>query len=80
MVVSCSSETSDLHRHNGQSQSTSMTSLMTSSINESLRWVNERADTVGEEDRIRVYKLNRRKRYMEVTQRSMDGNSNQFYA
>ncbi|KXJ29044.1 hypothetical protein AC249_AIPGENE1360 [Exaiptasia diaphana] len=62
------SENSDLdcakERLNGEESKTNTTNSLTTR-NESLRWDNVRNNEDDEEERLRVYKINRRKRYME---------------
>lgn len=78
------SENSDLdctkERHNGELESKTNTTNSLSTRNESLRWDNVRDDKGEEEERLRIYKINRRKRYMEVFQKNSDDRLSQFYA
>lgn len=65
-VASLSSSTSALNINNSRQQYSS--SINTNSNNESLRWESVLEDSEEELERIRVYKMNRRKRYLAEAQ------------
>jgi len=76
--VSCQTTSSnELH---GEIQQTSTINCISTNNSESLRWTAQPENEDEEDDRIRIYKMNRRKRYMDVLHRHSDDRENQFYA
>ncbi|KAK2574176.1 Protein LIAT1 [Acropora cervicornis] len=70
-VISTKSESSDESRTGETLDSLSQTSSTAAAINETLRWDFVRSnDPDEEEERLRIYKLHRRKRYLEFLQRT----------
>lgn len=70
-VISTKSESSDESRTGETLDSLSQTSSTAAAINETLRWDFVRSnDPDEEEERLRIYKLHRRKRYLEYLQRT----------
>lgn len=70
-VISTKSESSDESRTGETLDSLSQTSPTAAAINETLRWDFVRSnDPDEEEERLRIYKLHRRKRYLEFLQRT----------
>ncbi|CAH1232263.1 C17orf97 [Branchiostoma lanceolatum] len=51
------------------SQTASTVNDITKKVNESLRWEDPCEDTEDEEERLRIYKMNRRKRYLAAAQK-----------
>ncbi|XP_078680789.1 uncharacterized protein LOC144915874 isoform X2 [Branchiostoma floridae x Branchiostoma belcheri] len=51
------------------SQAASTVNEITKKVNESLRWEDPCEDTEDEEERLRIYKMNRRKRYLAAAQK-----------
>lgn len=83
ITVPYQSETCDLDACRGTNElnEESQTSTDITPTNESLRWnLIHQENQDQEEDRMRIYKINRRKRYMDVLQRNPDDRANQFYA
>lgn len=71
----------DCSRKDNDKDSSVTKSMNTKTIlNESLRWEGKLEDVDEELDRIRVYKMNRRKRYMASLQTNEDDSYGQFYA
>lgn len=88
VAVSYQSETSDLDSRRESCQITTSNERLHEETeqtlitrNESLRWSAQPENEDEEDDRIRIYKMNRRKRYMDVLHhRHSHERENQFYA
>lgn len=48
-------------------------------VNESLRWADEYEDPDMESERLKLYKMNRRKRYLAYLQERVGGNTEKCY-
>lgn len=70
----------DCTRKDEKESFTKSINTKTMNLNESLRWEGEVEDVEEEQDRIRVYKMNRRKRYMASLQTNEEDSYGQFYA
>lgn len=81
-AIRTKSASSDENRTGETLDSLRQTSSTAAAINETLRWDFVRSDDPDEEEeRLRIYKLHRRKRYLEFLQRRNDREAqNSFYA